>query len=269
MSLISVDLQKCTRCGLCALDCPYVVLSVDAERGPQVMREACVGCGHCVAVCPTAALDNKRCPLSSQTPDLAPFPPAEEVWHLLRARRSIRWFQDKKPDRGEITKLLDLARFAPTASNSQGINFFVYDQREVLNAMTAAVLDWGQAAVEDDLPISGIMHGLIGKYKQGLDSVLFNAPYLVVAASEHSWKRTRENSIFSLLYAHLYAPSLGLGSCWAGVFEACVSAGCRPVLGLLDLPEGMNFGAALAVGYPAYHHPRLVDRNPLNLVWKN
>ncbi len=135
--------------------------------------------------------------------------------------------------------------------------------------MSAAVIEWGQAAVEDDLPVSTIMHGLIGKYEQGLDSVLFNAPCLVVTASEHSWRRARENSIFSLLYAQLYAPSLGLASCWAGVFEACVFAGCRPLLELLDLPPGLNFGAALALGYPDYHHPRLVDRNPLKLTWKN
>ena len=269
MSFISVDLQKCTRCGLCARDCPYVVLAVDAKNGPRVIREACVACGHCVAVCPQAALDNENCPLAAQTPDLAPALPPDDVWHLLRSRRSIRWFEEKKPGREEIARLLDLARFAPTASNTQGLDFLVFDRRETLEAMSAAVIDWGRAAVEDDLPISSIMNGLIEKYEQGLDSILFNAPCLVVTASALPERRTRENSIFSLLYAQLYAPSLGLGSCWAGVLEACAFAGCRPLLQLLDLPPGANFGAALALGYPRYRHPRLVDRQPLRLNWKS
>jgi nitroreductase len=75
-------------------------------------------------------------------------------------------------------------------------------------------------------------------------------------------------AIFSLAYAELYAPSIGLGTCGAGFFEVCAAAEYQPLLNLLNLPENMSVTGGIMVGYPQFTHKRMVDRNPLQITWQ-
>ena len=54
-----------------------------------------------------------------------------------------------------------------------------------------------------------------------MDTVLRNAPHLIIATAPKDFKNGRENTISQLTYAELYATTIGLGSCWAGLFEFC------------------------------------------------
>ena len=49
----TVDLAKCTSCGVCARVCPYGAIKVDvkAKTGAQIVTAACAGCGACAAEC--------------------------------------------------------------------------------------------------------------------------------------------------------------------------------------------------------------------------
>ena len=47
-----IDLTDCSRCGLCAKQCPYSAITVDAEKNPRVVKALCKGCGLCAADCP-------------------------------------------------------------------------------------------------------------------------------------------------------------------------------------------------------------------------
>jgi nitroreductase len=78
----------------------------------------------------------------------------------------------------------------------------------------------------------------------------------------------RDNAYLSIAYAQLYATAIGLGTCWAGLFEYCAASGYEPLLGLLNLPENMKAVSGLMVGYPQYAYKRLVDRNPLQVTWQ-
>jgi len=53
----SVDLDKCTRCGLCEKSCVYGAITVKKKENLFVIdAETCEGCGMCVSVCPYYAL---------------------------------------------------------------------------------------------------------------------------------------------------------------------------------------------------------------------
>lgn len=53
----TVDLEKCTRCGLCEKSCVYNAITVKkAENLFVIDSERCEGCGMCVSVCPFYAL---------------------------------------------------------------------------------------------------------------------------------------------------------------------------------------------------------------------
>lgn len=94
MNLITVDQQKCIKCGICAKECPVQILRI-GENGPEdICSEKCIACGHCVAVCPKEAIDNVKSPLANQKsskifPKLSP----EEAENFLRLRRAIRSYK--------------------------------------------------------------------------------------------------------------------------------------------------------------------------------
>ncbi|MBS7654480.1 4Fe-4S binding protein [Candidatus Bathyarchaeota archaeon] len=55
---VSVDLDKCTGCGVCELVCPYEAISLD-DRGKAVIGLECGNCGLCASICPFRALSLK------------------------------------------------------------------------------------------------------------------------------------------------------------------------------------------------------------------
>lgn len=54
--MISVDLKKCRRCGLCAKACPFAAIEIQ-EKVPVINQEACTNCGACVEACKFNALE--------------------------------------------------------------------------------------------------------------------------------------------------------------------------------------------------------------------
>jgi len=65
----------------------------------------------------------------------------------------------------------------------------------------------------------------------------------------------------------LAAPSLGLGTCWAGYFTAAANF-YPPLQEALALPQGhLPYGAAM-VGYPKYGYQRMPPRNKPEITWR-
>lgn len=270
---IKVDQEKCTRCGSC-IDICRGALGMGSD-GPEVTSPFCISCGQCVAVCPQGALDNVNAPLANQIPlKKTPVLDADTATQFIRSRRSIRNYQQRAVSRDKILQLLDIARFAPTPSNLQGVTYLVLDNQDMLHKITAAVMDWAEGEVKKDpstvSPYTANFVKPVTIYRQtGEDVVLRSAPCLVVTMADKSSEHGRDNSYLSIAYAQLMAPSIGLGTCWAGFFEFCAASGYQPLLCLLDLPENMKVTSGLMVGYPKYTYQRLVDRNPLQVTWRS
>jgi len=264
MSLITVSEEKCIKCELCIKECPVDFLKM-GEKGPEeIVGANCIKCGHCVAVCPNAAIDNKKSPLAQQV-DLKEFPKLGEkqVEHFLRTRRSIRNYKNKSVPREELTKLVNIARLAPTAENSQGISFVVVENKQLIEKATEISIQ-----MIEDSPLRYLVEAAVRSYREdGVDSIFRGAPNLIIIITDKDLRSARDNSVSSLTYLELYAPSLGLGSCWAGIFEYCASIDSSPMLKLFNIPEGKKITAAVMVGYPNYSYQRLVDRNPLDVIF--
>lgn len=271
---IKVDLTKCTKCGNCAKVCPTGVIGVD-EHGPKALSQFCIACGHCVAICKSAALDNVKAPLANQIKlEKAPVLDENTAAEFLRSRRSIREFKEMSVPREKISQLLDIARFAPTSGNSQGVSYHVIDDPDTLRNITSVTIDWLEDALKKPpyagSPYEAPFTAHIANYRQnGNDVVLRDAPCLVIPMVNKNFSPMgQDNTLFSLAYAELYATSLGLGTCITGFFNACAASGYKPLLDILNLPENMQVTGGLMVGYPKYKYERLVDRNPLQVTWQ-
>ena len=273
MNFIQVDKEKCTQCGLCVDVCRGTLGM--GNNGPQVIKQGCISCGHCVAACPTGALNNLNSPLKNQVllkeiPNLD----SKSAANFLRSRRSIRSYKKIAIPREKISDLLDIARFAPSACNSQGITYLVIDNPDTLSRITAATVDWAEENSKGPSttasPYASSTASQISYYrKNGTDVVLRSAPCLVVAIVDNTMiSMGRDSTHFALAYAQLYAPTIGLGTCFAGLFEGCATSGYQPLLNLLNLPEDTRVTGAIMVGYPKYTYKRLVDRNSLQVIWE-
>jgi len=264
MSIITVNEEKCIKCGQCIKECPSFVLKMGEKTPEEVAGTNCIACGHCVAVCPTRAIDNSKTPIDNQV-DAKDFTKlnAEQAEHFLRARRSIRSYTEESVSREKLTKLVDIARLAPTGSNSQGISFIVVEDRELVKKATELTI-----SMIEKSPLKDSLKGLIAMYREGgVDTILRGAPNLIITTADKDFSGARGNSISCLTYLELFAPSLGLGTCWAGFFEYCAGMKGSPLVKLFNIPEGKTITAAVMVGYPKYNYKNLVDRNPLEVTY--
>ncbi len=272
MSLITVDEDKCARDGICVEVCPVSVLELDSEGLPQVRpggEQHCMSCGHCVAACPYEALENVKSPLSSQLP----IPPGfsldpETAAIYLRSRRSVRRYREEPIARDQMLKLLDIARFAPSGHNTQGISYLVVEGREHLDGVRKVVLDWmGEVLrVQPEFGKRYNFPAVIRAHEKGKDRLLRGAPHIIVAHAPKSLVPAPVSTFLALEYVELYAPALGMGTCWAGYVQRC-AAHSPALTRSLGISEDRAITGILMVGYPKYSYHRLPDRNPLDAAW--
>ena len=264
IKLITVNEEKCIKCELCIKECPVDVLKM-GEKGPEEVASAnCNACGHCVAICPNSAIDNEKAPLALQV-DANDFPKLNphQAEYFLRSRRSIRNYHDKSVSREILSKLVNIARLAPTAANSQGISYVIVENKQLLEKAAEITIQ-----MLENSPVRHLLEAaIIGYREKGLDSVFRGAPNLIIAIADKNFPYAKNNVISCLTYLELFAPSLGLGTCWAGIFEHFASIEKSPLTNLFNISEEKTVVGAVMVGYPKYKYMRLVDRNSLDATY--
>jgi heterodisulfide reductase subunit A len=60
-TVVPVNDELCSGCGICIAVCPYGARSLDPDRGVAVVNEIlCEGCGACAAACPSGAAQQRN-----------------------------------------------------------------------------------------------------------------------------------------------------------------------------------------------------------------
>jgi nitroreductase/NAD-dependent dihydropyrimidine dehydrogenase PreA subunit len=269
MSYLHVNRDKCTECGACVEVCPASLIRI-GKNGPRATGlRACIACGHCVAVCPVEALDNDQAPFAKQVPLKGGNLDAGTAAVFLRSRRSIRRYKKEAVPRETLLQILDIASFASTGGNSQGLSYLVVSDKALLRKVSDATVDWMEEEVAKGSERAPYFEAIVKNARvTGKDVILRDAPHLIVAMCDENFPRGAENAHFALAYAELFAPTVGVGTCWAGLFQGCAFSGYAPLLDALGLPAGKKVAGGLMAGYPVYRYHRLVDRNPLQVEWR-
>ncbi|MEJ2688951.1 MAG: nitroreductase family protein [Deltaproteobacteria bacterium] len=274
MALFIIDEKKCKKDGICVAECPVGILEMkDPDAPPTPIRFAekiCIRCGHCVAVCPHGAfsletMKTKDCPPL----DRKLLPTAAQFAHLARARRSIRVYKKKPVPDKELASLINIARYAPTAKNTQQIGWLVVNGKEKMHQLAAMSVDWMRQMIEEKSPLTKVygMSGVVRAWENGTDAVLRGAPALIVAHAPADYGGSLIDSTIALTTLELAAAASGLGCCWAGFFMIA-AANWQPVKQMLALPEGRQPFGALMVGYPKFRYWRLPERNEATILWR-
>lgn len=206
----------------------------------------------------------------------------EELDELIRARRSIRKFQDKPVPEDLMVKALEMASWAPNGGNYQPWKFLIVTNQEIIGKMADAVKaktelmsSWPEAGQFGEIvqrwrrtcdffrgaPACIVV--LMGKYNSIADQILRARGESDPAAREIRSYRQLGNSTLqsvaaAITYLCLILHYFGLGTTWmAGPQQAK-----KEIEKILAVPPEWNFVDLLPVGYPA-ETPKVQGRKPI------
>ena len=143
---------------------------------------------------------------------------------LIRQRYSVRKYSDRPVEDEKIKMILEAARVAPTARDTQPFRIYVLKSKDTL-ARIRKITD-----MTFDAPLVFMIGAVFDE--------CCTSPF---SGKDYSYIDT------SIVTDHmmLQAQALGLGSCWVGYFEP------KDIAKEFNIPEGIEIKHLLPVGYPA------------------
>ena len=276
MSLFVVDEYLCVSCGDCVADCPLGLIKLaDDEDFPVQIENAeklCINCGHCMSVCEPGALSLVAMPREEcRVIDWDMAPSLEQMETIVQSRRSMRVYNEKKVPEKLIARIIDTARYAPTGSNRQMLDWLVISGREKLDILVRHVIDWAADLVEKQQPLAESLRvqRLIDAHNAGDDPILRNAPVLVLihAPGKYAGAGGLVDATIALTTSELVSFAAGLGTCWAGYFNIA-AASWPPLQHALALADGHVCCGAMMLGYPDVRYKLVPQRKEARVTFR-
>lgn len=154
---------------------------------------------------------------------------AMDVLDAIRGRRSIRAFKNDYVSEETVEKLIDAARWAPSAGNIQPWEFIIIRKPAIKTRLVEAAL--GQSFIAE-------------------------APVVIVVCADENRCAQRYGERGRSLYClqdtaaaiqniHLTVYALGLGTCWIGAFKE------EETRETLNIPVGIRPVGIIPIGYAA------------------
>ena len=285
---IRINSETCRKDGLCVRICPKVFTEDSKGAVPYVTRpELCNECGHCLLICPAQAITHEAIhPDRVRDVQKDLLPSYSQVDALIKARRSIRNFSEEPVEKELIEKVIDAARFAPSAKNTQSTHYTVIRDAALLRRVASATAEWlGRSAAKLRNPVIRrlyLLRGIttreevgrwIGQFeliarnmKNGIDTILYDAPVLIVFHADRRVRFAEANANLALHNATLAACSLGLGSFYTGyVVSACLHS--REIPDMIRIPRRHTVYAGMTLGRIGIGFSRWIDRDPARINW--
>jgi len=267
---VIVNPELCTHCKRCIRSCPAGALTIGRDRlpkeNPMGGAERCVKCQHCLASCPTGALSIfGKNPADSVVP--RQLPTAESMLELIQFRRSCRHFKEQNLDRTQLEMLKNAMNWVPTGVNNHGLYFAYIDDIEVMNDIRSIVNLRATAAAKAAGALAGEF-AVLERYRQlvamGADVIFRGAPHLVVVAAPQKSPCPDVDPIIALSYFELLAQSMGVGTCWCGLFTAILRNGIADVRERFAIPLDYQIGYTMLFGEPAWNYSRATQPAPVS-----
>ena len=166
-----------------------------------------------------------------------------EVFEAIQGRRSIRAFESREVPEELVERLIEAARWAPSAGNIQPWEFIIVRKQEIKRKLAEAAL-W-QSFIEE-APVVIVVCADEVRSTQGY-GMRGKTLYCI------------QDTAAAIQNIHLAAYSMGLGTCWVSAFREDEA---RKVL---KIPARIRPVAIIPVGYPA-ETPSPRSRRPLKQI---
>ncbi|WP_303917475.1 nitroreductase family protein [Draconibacterium sediminis] len=265
-----IDRQKCTQCGLCAADCPTLVINPKSEY-PEIKegKEAqCIKCQHCLAICPTAALSIWGKKPEDSIPVKKNVVEPDKLAQLIKTRRSIRKFKTEAIAPELIHELLATAAYAPTGHNKNEVLFSVTETKSELsklrNAVYTAIKEANSAGKIPER--MAFLNDLQRLWESKQIDVLFrDAPHVLITSAPKNVASPDADCHIALSYFELLANSYEIGTLWNGFIKMVMKVLAPELVSQIGIPEDHELGYVLLFGKPAVKYARSVQSEGLHL----
>ena len=152
-----------------------------------------------------------------------------DVFEAIKKRRSVRAYAGEKVSEEDVERLIEAARLAPSAGNTQPCEFVIVKDMEMKRKLSKAALN--QTFIEK-APVVIVVCADLNRSSRGYGSrgkKLYSIQDTAAAT---------ENIL-------LVAQELGLATCWVGAFKE------KEVAKAVKAPRNLRPVAMIPVGYPA------------------
>jgi ferredoxin len=262
MPRVQIDKNKCTGCGKCIPDCTCSNLKLDGGKA-EFINADCIACGHCVAICPADAVSVPSFDMDGvlELSGLNTHVDPETLLNAIRARRSVRQYQERKIEREKLESVVEAGRYTATAVNLQGNRFAVIQDR--LNELKKVIWDDIEKVVGSGAPEALPLKRLADMRRdEGTDYLFRDAPACILNTTKNLW-----DAGMAAQSMELEAVSLGLGVLHNGYLTAAVnlSQNARDWLGFA---KGTKTSTTMLIGYPSVKYLRTAPRKAANVTWR-
>ncbi len=151
------------------------------------------------------------------------------VLEVIKKRKSIRSYLDKKIPQDVLNEIMEAARLSPSASNRQPRKFIIVQDKEMKQKIMQA----------------SVLHGNLQPFIADASAILVACGTYtthIMPGGVHSFP---VDVAISLDHISLQAAELGLGTCWIGAFSQ------EKIKELLGIPENVTVVCLMTLGYPA------------------
>jgi nitroreductase len=162
------------------------------------------------------------------------------MFEIIEKRRSVRCYKKTPVENEKVMRVLEAARFGPSAANRQPCHFVVVTDPEVRKSLSKAYrADW-----------------------------FWEAPAIIVCCAnpKESWRRWdgeeywKVDAAIAMQNLILTATELGLGTCWIGAFNE------KEVKKALNIPRYIRVVAMTPLGYSEETKTAATERKPLTEI---
>lgn len=168
--------------------------------------------------------------------------------NLMKKRRSIRIFQDRKIERDKIDKIIQAVLLSPSSKNNNPWKFIIVDDKELLLKLSEAK-------------------------NQGSQFVANSPLALIVLADPNQSDVWVEDCSIATTIIILAAQDLGLGSCWVQIRKRNHSSGINSevfIKKIFDIPDSLRVLSIVAIGYSKKEKPeKVIEEEKLKDVYLN
>ena len=273
---ILIASESCIKCGKCVQVCPIFVFTQEKKSVPIVASpDRCIGCGHCVDACPTVSVIHELFPPEKvHVIDYDKRASADSLMLLLKSRRSNRVLKKEAVPEELIEQIIEAANVAPTASNSQQVNYTLVTNKEVLHHISELTLsafenmfkplmtDDGKLNTTGLPPKVAAYAAFVGEmrkqFNQGNDQILRNAPAVLFIHAPRTNTYGEIDCNLAYQNGSLMAETLGVSQIYGGFVIEATKKAPEPFAKLLACDE--TICAVMILGMPKFKYQAYVDR---------
>ncbi len=255
--MVTVDPEKCVKCGLCISR--FAGYCISGDNGKPVIDYAiCNQCQKCIAICPAQAFLMNNVPPKSikAIPETAP----DVLKEVLRRRRSIKKFKDKKIPESILRDIAGVAAYAP--NQNKNIDIIIVNDRSLLEAVDQAALNFfGKIynllfSFKPFYKFIQLFSDSVQTIKKKMEYDLIrnrhilreNTGAIYLAVGNPHVPVTETSAQYLLAAMLIYAESLGIGSCLMDSLKLSIKHS-RKIRKRLGIMKNQKVLGVLAVGY--------------------